>query len=109
MPGVFRFSKLNLNPTLKCIQSGIPLRALDIMGARGVLLSNYQPELAEHFIDGEDVIMYESMEDAFAKADFYLQHEDLRRQIANNGYLKVKEFFSYSEKINEMFQTADLD
>lgn len=108
MPGVFRFSRLNLNPTLKCIQSGIPLRALDIMGAKGVLFSNYQPELAEHFIDGQDVIMYESMEDAFAKADFYLHHEELCRQIADSGYLKAKESFSYPERIKEMFKTADL-
>lgn len=70
MPCVFRYSKLNLNPTLKCIQSGIPLRALDIMGARGVLLSNYQPELLDYFENEKDLIMYDSMEDAVAKADF---------------------------------------
>ena len=52
LPCVFRYSKLNLNPTLKSIQSGIPLRALDIMGAKGVLLSNFQPELVEYFEDG---------------------------------------------------------
>ncbi len=34
MPCVFRHSKINLNPTLKCIRSGIPLRALDIMGGQ---------------------------------------------------------------------------
>ena len=99
MPCVFRYSKLNLNPTLKCIQSGIPLRALDIMGARGGLLSNYQPELAEYFIDEEDCIMYSSMEDAVSKADFYLRNEDLRESIAIKGYQKTKELFTYPERI----------
>ena len=108
MPCVFRHSKLNLNPTLKCIQSGIPLRALDIMGARGVLLSNYQPELAEHFEDGTDCIMYTSMEDAVAKADFYLKNNGLREQIAINGYQKVKEDFTYPDRINELFKIAGL-
>lgn len=108
MPCVFRHSKINLNPTLKCIQSGIPLRALDIMGAKGVLLSNYQPELAEYFADETDCIMYSSMEDAVAKTDFYLKHEDLRGQIALNGYLKVKEYFSYPAKISEMFKIAEV-
>lgn len=108
MPLVFRNSKLNLCPTLKCIQSGIPLRALDIMGARGVLLSNYQPELAEYFENEKDVIWYDSMEDAIAKADFYLKHEDLRKQIALNGYQKVKEHFTYPQRIREMFDIAGI-
>ena len=109
MPCVFRYSKLNLNPTLKCIQSGIPLRALDIMGAGGVLLSNYQPELAEYFENEKDLILYESIEDAVAKADFYLRHENLRREIAANGNKKVKESFSYPERINTMFRIAQID
>lgn len=106
MPCVFRYSRLNLNPTLKCIQSGIPLRVLDIMGSRGALLSNYQPELAEYFENEKEVILYESMEDAIAKADFYLRHEDLRKEIAVNGYRRVKEMFTYPARIEEMFRVA---
>lgn len=108
MPGVFRYSRLNLCPTLKSIQSGIPLRSLDIMGAGGALLSNFQPELAEYFEDEKDLIMYGSMEDAFAKADFYLKHEELRREIAKNGYQRTCEYFAYPDKIQQMFETAQL-
>lgn len=105
MPCVFRHSKLNLNPTLKSIQSGIPLRALDIMGSKGVLLSNYQPELAEYFEDGTDVIIYSSMEEAVEKADFYLKNDALRKQIAMNGYQKVKDIFTYPACIEQMLDS----
>ena len=105
MPCVFRHSKLNLNPTLKSIQSGIPLRALDIMGSKGVLLSNYQPELAEYFEDGTDVIIYSSMEEAVEKADFYLKNDALRKQIAMNGYQKVKDIFTYPACIQQMLDS----
>lgn len=108
MPGVFRYSKLNLCPTLKSIQSGIPLRALDIMGAGGTLFSNFQPELAEYFENEQDVIMYDSMEDAFAKADFYLNHNELREKIAVNGYKKICRDFTYPDRINLMFKIAGL-
>lgn len=108
MPCVFRYSKLNLNPTLKSICSGIPLRALDIMGAGGALLSNYQPELAEYFMDGEEVILYESMEDAVAKADFYLRHGDQRERIAAAGKRKVAERFTYPQRIAEMLREVEL-
>lgn len=108
MPKIFRCSKLNLNPTLKSIQSGIPLRALDILSCGGTLFSNWQPELAEYFTDGENVILYESMEDALCKADYYLKHDAKREEIARNGYEKVISEFSYPSKIAAIFQKADV-
>ena len=99
MYAVFKNSTLNLCPTLKSIESGIPLRALDILGSASVLFSNYQPELAEYFVDGEDVIMYESLEDAVCKAAYYLNNHDLLSNIANSGFEKTKELFTYNNRI----------
>lgn len=108
MPKVFKLSKINLNVSLKCIQSGIPLRALDILGCGGFLLSNYQPELAEHFIDGEEIVMYTSLEDAVAKCKYYLAHDEERKQIARKGYEKVCRLFGYENRLHTMLQTAGL-
>ena len=52
MPLVFQNSKINLNITLRSIKNGIPLRAIDIMGAGGFLLTNYQNDFGLHFTDG---------------------------------------------------------
>lgn len=106
MPKVFKNSKVNLNISLKCIQSGIPLRALDIMGSGGFLLTNYQPEIAEYFIDGEEVVMYTGLEDAVMKCEYYLEHEEERKQIAERGYQKVKELFGYEERLQTMLAVA---
>lgn len=108
MPKVFACSKVNLNPTLKCIQSGIPLRALDVMGAGGFLLSNYQPELAEQFADGEDMVMYESVEDAVAKVDFYIKHEEIRSKIAANGRDKVLRDYTLPKRLKEILEIGGL-
>ncbi len=108
MPKVFKLSKINLNISLKCIQSGIPLRALDILASGGFLLSNYQPELAEYFIDGEDCVMYYSLEDALAKCEYYLTHEEERLAIACNGREKVEALFGYVDRIKEMLTIAGL-
>ena len=104
MPKIFKSSKINLNISLKCIASGIPLRALDILGCGGFLLTNYQPEIAEFFEDGTDLVMYTSLQDAAEKCDYYLEHEDERRQIAKNGYEKVKQFFGYESRLKEMLK-----
>ncbi len=108
MPQIFRCSKINLNISLKCIQSGIPLRALDIMGCGGFLLTNYQQEIAESFVDGEEVVMYTSIADAVAKCRYYMEHDEERRIIAQNGYKKVKALFGFEDRLRTMFQTAGL-
>ena len=102
MPAVFRYSRLNLCPTLRSIISGIPLRSLDIMACGGALLSNDQPELAEHFTDGEEVILYHTLEEAMEKATYYLEHEDERARIAAKGLKKVRCDFRYEDKLRNM-------
>ncbi len=100
MPQVFRASRINLCPVLKANKSGIPLRALDVMGCGGFLLSSYQPELYEYFVDGQECVMYTSLEDAVAKAEFYLVNDDLRKQIAAAGLERIKNDFRYEDRID---------
>lgn len=108
MPKVFKASKINLSITLKILQSGIPLRAMDILGSGGFLLSSFQPEIAEYFENGTDVVMYDSIEDAYEKVKFYLEHEDRRLKIAGNGHQKVKEYFSYENQFEKLFKIAKI-
>ena len=108
MPRVFKASRINLNITLKILQSGIPLRVMDILGAGGFLLSSYQPEIAENFINGQDVVMYDSLEDAFEKAMFYINNDELRKTIAQNGHAKAGELFSYEKQLGRIFETAGI-
>lgn len=102
-PKVYKCSKINLNISLKQIVSGIPMRVMDVLGAGGFLLTNYQPEIAEHFVDGRDLVIYESIEDAVMKAEYYLAHEDERKQIAANGR-KAVEKFSYENQLTQILE-----
>ncbi|MCR5099517.1 MAG: glycosyltransferase [Lachnospiraceae bacterium] len=106
MPRAFKASRINLNPSLRIIRSGISLRCLDIMGCGGFLLSSYQPELAEYFVPDEEVVLYDSYEDAVDKAAFYLEHEDIRAQIAANGYNKVRNEFSYEKQLGRILESV---
>mgnify|MGYP003376063316 FL=1 len=103
MPCVFHLSEINLNISLRSIRTGIPLRCLDIMGAGGLLLSNYQSDFYEHFIPGQDLVLYESVDDLLKKCAYYLRHESERKQIAINGYNKVKEYHTYEVRLQQMF------
>ena len=104
MPSVFASSKINLNITLRSILTGIPLRALDILGCNGFLLSNYQQELAERFIPGEDFDYYSDYEELRTKAEYYLSHEREREEIRANGCRKVRTEHSLESRLSEMEQ-----
>ena len=85
MPYIFKLSKVNLNITLRSIQNAIPLRAYDILGAGGFLLTNYQVDLARHFVAGEEYVYFENREDLLNKIDYFLKHDDERKEIGKRS------------------------
>ncbi len=99
MPQVFKNTCINLNMTLRSIHDGIPLRAMDIMGCGGFLLTNYQEDFEYWFQPDVDYVYYMDKEDLLYKADYYLGHEEERMQIAANGLRKVKEAHTYGHRI----------
>lgn len=103
MPLVFHDSRINLNMTIKPIQTGLPLRIFDIMGCGGFCMTNYQAELTEYFEIGKELESYGSMEELVEKCAFYLEHEEIRAKIARNGYEKVKAEHGYENRIAAMF------
>ena len=104
MPLIFKQSKINLNITLRSIKSGIPLRAFDIMGAGGFLLSNHQADLLDLFVPDEDFVYYESREDLLRKVGYYLEHQEERKAIAKNGHDKVAARHTYRHRVEEMLR-----
>lgn len=104
MPVIFRKSRINLNMTMKPIQTGLPLRIFDILGCGGFCMTNYQEEISDFFEIGRDLEAYGSMEELVDKCDYYLEHEEERARIAWNGYRKVKEGHGYRERVMEMLK-----
>lgn len=106
MPKIFHLSKINLNMTLRSIETGMPLRIFDILGCGGFLMTNYQPEITEHFEIGKDLETYSSPDELIDKCSYYLAHDEERERIAQNGYQKVKEAHTYQTRLPEMLRIA---
>ncbi len=102
MPRVFHRSKVNLNITLRSVRSGVPLRVLDILGAGGFLITNYQEEIASYFVDGQDLIIAYTPEDMVEKTAYYLANDEERKAIAQNGQKKAFEEFSYTKLLSKI-------
>lgn len=107
MPEVFKSSKMNLNISLKIIQSGIPLRVFDVLGCGGFLLTNFQAEMPEYFTLGEDFVVYESIEDLYAKVDFYLRNDTERERVARHGFETVQKYYTFRQQMEKILKEVD--
>ena len=101
-PYVFKHARINLNITLRSIKSGIPLRAFDILGAGGFLLTNFQADFEDCYVPDEDFVFFESREDLLQKIEYYLTHEDERAAIAWNGFQKTASCHTYQHRVEEI-------
>lgn len=104
MPKVFYLSKINLNITSRSIESGIPQRVWDIMAVGGFCLTNYQAELEEHFVIGEDLEVYHDLDELTEKVRYYLKHDDKRIRIAINGYKKVRKYHDSKVRLKKALE-----
>ena len=102
-PLVFNQSKVNLYVTPRAITTGIPLRVLEIISCQGFVLTNYQEDLANEFVEGKEIVMYRSLDDLIEKTKYYLEHDDERRAIIRAGYEKVMREYNFGVKLSEIF------
>ncbi len=105
MPKVFNLSKINLNMTMRPIETGLPLRCFDILGCGGFLMTNYQEELNDMFVIGQDLEAYSSPDELIDKCAYYLSHEDERAAIARNGYEKVRASHTHFHRLRDMLSS----
>lgn len=104
MPLIFHQSYINLNMTIRPIQTGLSLRVFDILGCGGFLLTNYQQELSDLYEIGKDVEVFASKEELADKAAYYLTHDTERQKIAKNGYEKTRALHTYETRIGQMIR-----
>ena len=102
---IYYNSKININITLHCIESGAPQRIFDVMAAGGFMLSNYQKELEELFVVGKEIVLYHDLQELEELVEYYLVHEEERKKIAERGQKKV---LKYHDLHNRMIQIMEL-
>ena len=104
MPLVFHESRINLNITMRAIQTGLSLRVFDICGCGGFLLTNFQAELADFYEPGVEAEYFTSREELTDKCAWYLAHEEERKRIAQRGYERTKVEHTYAHRMEEMIR-----
>ena len=82
-------SKINLN---LCTSRGASDRVYKIMAAGGFLITDDWDGRKEDFVDGEDLVIFNDIEDLNKKIEYYLSNSAAADKIASTGHKKVQRF-----------------
>lgn len=103
---IYRNSRINLCMTHRSAASGIPQEVFEILAAGGFVLMNFQPEIAENFVIGEQLDTFINEKELLDKIAYYLENEEEREQIARAGQQAVREYHSCQARAITLFNTV---
>ena len=95
-------SKINLN---FCTSQGASDRVYKILAAKGFLLTDDWNNREKYFIDGEDCVIFNDIQDLNKKIKYYLNNPEEAEKIASNGFKTVQKFnrLNWATKIIELY------
>ena len=64
----------------------------------------YQKEIDEYFENGKELVMARTPEEMIELTAYYLEHEDERKEIAENGQKKVFDEFAYTKLLPKILK-----
>ncbi|MVO97973.1 CgeB family protein [Paenibacillus lutrae] len=80
------------------------------ISACGVLqLTDIRDDLSRFYIPDSEIVTYASAEELRDKLDYYLTHEDERREIALRGLNKTMREHTFTHRLSELFRVAFTD
>nr|CAJ71380.1 hypothetical protein kustc0635 [Candidatus Kuenenia stuttgartiensis] len=86
---VIKRSKICLNILTIENRDQTNLRNFEIPACKGFQLCNRTPQLLKIFKEGEEIALYENEQELIDKIRYYLDHEEARIKVAENGFKAV--------------------
>lgn len=88
---VYRRSKIVLNIN-KSIHKSISPRTFEILATNSFQLMNSGQESNNTLNLMKDLVLFKTEDDLIAKINYYLSHENERKEIAQNGFIDCQHF-----------------
>ena len=82
-------------------------RSIEIPACKGFMLAEYTDEHAELFKEDKEAVYFRSFDQLVEKIQYYLEHDDERRQIVEAGYQRAMtsgySYYDYAQQIIEVY------
>jgi spore maturation protein CgeB len=82
-------------------------RVFDVPATGAFLLTDYSPELEEHYRIGEEIACFGTVEELRDKATYYLAHAAEREAIARKGYEKALTLPTVTERMRAVIRQVE--
>jgi spore maturation protein CgeB len=90
-------------------KSQIKGRTFEVPGSGGFLLTDRVPYLEDYLTPGEEIGVFDSVDDLVDQVRWWLEHEDERARAAEAGYRRVRAEHTYDDRFREIFETVGVD
>ncbi|MCP4661485.1 MAG: glycosyltransferase [bacterium] len=83
-------------------------RNFEIPGCGGFQLTGRADHLEDYFSPGEEIVLFDDVDQLVDRARYYLRHEDERARIARAGHARCLREHTYVHRFNEIFRKMGL-
>jgi spore maturation protein CgeB len=84
------------------------LREFEAPMSGALYLTEDQPELAEYFEPGKEVLTYVDRQDLLDKARYYLAHQEESERIRRAGFVRARAQHTWQHRFRELFGVLGL-
>jgi spore maturation protein CgeB len=78
------------------------MRMYEATGSRALLITDWKPDLDDIFYDGKEVVSYRTDDECLQKIEYYLKHDQQRRDIASAGQERSLRDHTYRVRMQEL-------
>ena len=108
---IFNASKINLSfssssPPNQHIKQAKG-RVFEVPMCGGFLLTEYFPHLEKYYENGKEIVWFKTIEEGIEKVNYYLSHEDKRREIAKLGYERAQRDHTWVKRYEDIFRKVE--
>ncbi len=86
---------------------GLNARAFEVAGIGAFQMVNWRPGLGQLFEDGKEIISFKNMDDMHTQIDYWLNHPEERKAIANAGKKRAYAEHTYNARLTLLLMTLE--
>jgi spore maturation protein CgeB len=103
---IIRESVISLNFANSQGESQIKARTFEVPGAGGFLLTESAPSLEKFYLPGQEIVIFDGLDDLAAKVEHYLKSPEQRDAIAQAGFKRTMTEHTYEHRLAESLEFA---
>jgi spore maturation protein CgeB len=99
---LYKQSKICINLNTEPPVNGVNLRTFEILAAGGFELTDYRKDIEDLFVIDQEITIFKSPEDLRSKVEYFLAHEEERRNIIDKGRTRILREHTLDHRLREL-------